>query len=357
MKHLNVEWSPETTVKTGKRVSKLFSAACLFTAFVLTFMIAACDDDVHNEYPDDRPNDRENTENPRNPANPDDSGKSDTVSARDWKQLANFGGAKRSGAVCFVINGKIYAGLGAAGNISFNDLWEYNPSTGKWTQKANCPKSGSICFAADGRGYVFSGVELWEYNVADDRWTQKAGLSGGAVGFAFASDRKGYAGVRFASDSCGFFEYDTQNDSWTQKNISVNVLPFHSQSVCMNSRGYVFGNGVPYSMPHIVWEYDIKSDRWTPKSDMPVYMNGFVAFALNNRIYAGMGNSGSSYYGNILYELDPEKNDWQKKSERPTNTGRENAIAAVVGNKAYFGLGVTGKDGYYNDFWELRVES
>jgi N-acetylneuraminic acid mutarotase len=65
-----------------------------------------------------------------------------------------------------------------------------------------------------------------------------------------------------------------------------------------------------------------------------------------------MGNSGSSYCGNILYELDLEKNDWQKKSERPTHTGRENAIVAVVGSKAYFGLGVTGTNGYYNDFWE-----
>ncbi|MBZ0099469.1 MAG: hypothetical protein K8F30_10310, partial [Taibaiella sp.] len=69
----------------------------------------------------------------------------------------------RWGAYSFALNGKIYLGGGYLGNqVNLNDLWEYDPGTDNWTQKANVPGSNgrthAIAFAINGKGYIGLGV-------------------------------------------------------------------------------------------------------------------------------------------------------------------------------------------------------
>src|SRR5881392_3149286 len=81
-----------------------------------------------------------------------------------------------------------------------------SPAEDKWTQKANFPggfgRYGSIGFSIDDKGYMGTGYDfylghqkdLWEYDPVTDAWTQKADLGGvgreSAVGFAI--NGKGY---------------------------------------------------------------------------------------------------------------------------------------------------------------------
>ena len=95
-----------------------------------------------------------------------------------WTQIGNFPGPGRHSAVSFVINNKAYVTLGNTGNTqgtTFDDLWEFNPVGGVWTQLPSLPDTArqSGCgFAAGNCGYIFGGMnqslqtffsQLWQY--------------------------------------------------------------------------------------------------------------------------------------------------------------------------------------------------
>ena len=142
-----------------------------------------------------------------------------------WTAIAAFEGEGRWGALGFSLNGKGYIGTGKDQNGNYlNDFWEYDPSTGKWTEKATFKGSGrdgAAGFSIGTKGYISLGYmgtvidnaakDLWEYDPATDTWTEKATFEGesrfDAAGFSIG--KKGYIGMggrrdQFYSD---FWEY------------------------------------------------------------------------------------------------------------------------------------------------------
>lgn len=99
-----------------------------------------------------------------------------------WGIRKNFPWYGRNGAVTFAINGKGYL----AGGVSYygfqNDLWEYDPTTDSWMQKANIPSPvgyrHASGFALNGKGYYGLGIDNnstlyknWrEYNPITNQW-------------------------------------------------------------------------------------------------------------------------------------------------------------------------------------------
>ncbi|MBK8341838.1 MAG: hypothetical protein IPL12_00140 [Bacteroidetes bacterium] len=68
-------------------------------------------------------------------------------SQNTWSTIASFGGGERERAIAFVIGSRAYVGTGIdSANICKSDLWEYDPGTNSWTQKANVPGSGRRCY-------------------------------------------------------------------------------------------------------------------------------------------------------------------------------------------------------------------
>ena len=59
-----------------------------------------------------------------------------------WTQKASLPGNNREGAVSFTIGNKGYIATGY-GLGWLKDLWEYDPSSNSWTQKANYQGNGS----------------------------------------------------------------------------------------------------------------------------------------------------------------------------------------------------------------------
>jgi N-acetylneuraminic acid mutarotase len=62
-----------------------------------------------------------------------------------WTQKADFGGTARYGAFAFSINGKGYLGTGDNNNVLYKDVWEFDPLTHSWTQKADF---ATVCIGA-----------------------------------------------------------------------------------------------------------------------------------------------------------------------------------------------------------------
>jgi hypothetical protein len=86
--------------------------------------------------------------------------------------LAEFPGEFRTLAKSFIINDKIYVGLGDGnGNGTLADLWEYNPETNKWARKTSCPADPDNLkdigvFSIGNAGYLVAGRlnEFWRYS-------------------------------------------------------------------------------------------------------------------------------------------------------------------------------------------------
>ena len=80
-----------------------------------------------------------------------------------WTEKANFGGEARHRAIGFSIGNRGYMGLGhynAIVDVLFEDIWEFDPGTNTWTQKADFPGGKRLqcaSFTINGIGYVGTG--------------------------------------------------------------------------------------------------------------------------------------------------------------------------------------------------------
>jgi N-acetylneuraminic acid mutarotase len=293
--------------------------------------------------------------------------------ADTWTRKADFGGVAREGAVGFSIGDKGYIAAGSDRNIgqTYKDLWEYDPATDAWTQKADIPDDDlegldlAVAFSIGSKGYIGTGREstttsqgvkrFWAYDPAANIWTQKADFGGtqrySAVGFSIGN--KGYIGTGinnsvFLSD---FWEYDPDADIWTRKADFGGYGRYSAVGFSIGNKGYL-GTGLPASQD--LWEYNPAANTWTRKADFGGPRKGAVGFSINGKGYVGAG-----IYGYLkrtdLWEYDPVAGIWTQKADFG-GEGRFQATGFAIGNKGYIGTGLLGNDilggPVSNDFWE-----
>jgi len=111
-----------------------------------------------------------------------------------WISKADF--LPRAEASSFSIGTKGYVGTGYDSSAVYKDFWEYDPSLNHWTQKANLTgstRTAAVGFSIGQLGFISTGVDtststpvykkdLWEYNPATNHWTQRANYDTAIVG-------------------------------------------------------------------------------------------------------------------------------------------------------------------------------
>lgn len=290
-----------------------------------------------------------------------------TVSAQ-WMQKSSFPGDARGYTLSTSLGDKIYVGGGYLddGNNS-NEFWEYNTTTDKWTQKKHLPgtttnRSYGIAFTINGKVYLGLGVEnwfsnssrknlkdLWEYDPIADNWTQKKDYPGdGSFSCSFfVVDNKAYiVGGTGTVGSNDTWEYNPVADKWTQKSD----IPYTYLNIAMGfnhkNKGYILGGF--WSNPGIykkLWEYDPNTDKWAEKASYPDSgLCGGVAFIVDDKLYAGLGNNvsilqpfNSSTKNFKVYDFVTDS--WSNTSNIFPGIERGFCFAHVIKGKAYIGLG------------------
>jgi len=152
-----------------------------------------------------------------------------------WVKKADFPGVSRVRAVAFAIGNKAYLGTGAAylgtglqdQTDGLKDFWEYDPSTNRWTRKADFPGEGrlnAVGFSIGNKGYIGTGQsavfgsrqkDVWEYEPLSNSWkriddfpggerTQMTYFSTGTKGYVAGGDGIG----SLPGDLADFWEYD-----------------------------------------------------------------------------------------------------------------------------------------------------
>jgi N-acetylneuraminic acid mutarotase len=294
-----------------------------------------------------------------------------TVGNWKWTKKADMQGGSFA-SISFSINGKGYFGLGRNSAFFFKDLWEYDATADKWTQKADMPsssgKAGSSCFVINNKAYIIGGLngngngyskEVWEYDPSQNSWQKKADFPGNArIGYGFSIGDKGYFGL--GSGFSDWWQYDPLTDSWTQKQAFSRLADDGAISFTANNKGYITGGGNGSQSNKEVWEYDPVLDKWNKKGDFPGAGRYYgIGFSLNNYGYLGLGKVTDTNYKADLWEYRPLEDKWVEKGDLPGGA-RENLVAFTINGKAYLGSGysntVNGNQTstvIHRDFWEF----
>jgi hypothetical protein len=188
-----------------------------------------------------------------------------------WSQVSIFPGKARGGSFVFTIGPKVYMAMGSdfAGN-HLSDVWEFDATNYQFSQKSNFPfedRWGGSAFTVNEKGYIgmgnlnwnFSdpnGKDLYEYNPITDVWTQKANLpvnQGRYATTGFSISNYGYV---LGGDGTGplvsydeFWRYDPDNDSWLK-------MPAYGGGGANYLKSFVIDNTC-YSGKGPLWSFNV----------------------------------------------------------------------------------------------------
>jgi len=285
-----------------------------------------------------------------------------------WNKKANFGGEARHRATAFNIGDKGYIGMGhvnSAQHIIYKDIWEYDPATNSWTQKADF--SGGLryqctAFSIGNIGYMGLGrnsqdtyeKDFWAFNPIANLWYPIADFPGeerrGASGFKISG--KGYVGLGQATSgyASDFYEYNPNTDSWLQMADFIGLPRTSAVSFVHNSKAYV-GTGHTYGNAlKDFYEFTPSSNYWVQKADVgDTLRQDATGFMIYDKGYLGTGNNvdGSINYKDF-WEYDFQNDSWLQV-ENFRGAARRYMVSFVINNTAYCGTGTNGTN--LRDFW------
>lgn len=297
-----------------------------------------------------------------------------TIAQGTWVQKTSLLGPARTFAIAFSINGFGYVGLGMTGlgNPSFNDFWQYNPTSDSWTQMANFGggvKAGAVSFVIANYGYVATGTgpsgpqpDVWQYDPSSNSWTQKNNFPGycGSYASSFSIGPNGYFGGSLLSTKADFWSYNSTLDSWTIKDSIIGGRGL-AIGFSLNGYGYI-GTGQGLSTYYNdLWKYDPTINQWTQMASMPASGRAeSFCFTIGNRAYVGTGTPwvGSTSLADV-WEYNPSNNTWTQQA----NFGggqKEAAIGFSIACKGYVFGGFCGDNSCgspTNELWEFTPDT
>ena len=300
------------------------------------------------------------------------------LATNQWNKKANFGGEARHRATAFTIGDKGYIGMGhvnSAVHIIYKDIWEYDPATNSWTQKADFGgglRYQCTAFSIGHYGYMGLGrnpqntyeKDFWKFNPISNTWYPIPDFPGqerrGATGFKI--NGKGYVGLGQATSGYAddFYEYNPNSNSWTQMADFIGLPRTSAVSFVHNGKAYI-GTGHTYSLAlNDFYEFTPSSNHWVQKSDIgDTLRQDATGFTLNNYGYLGTGNNvdGSINYKDF-WKYDFETDIWTQVEDFK-GSARRYMVSFVISQTAYCGTGTNGTN--LKDFWSfnplLSIES
>ena len=301
----------------------------------------------------------------------------DDVTLGNWSRQSDFEGKGRSSTVYFVIDDYAYVGLGTDGSDYLKDFWRYDPQLNFWEQMASFEGVGRIgcfSFSANGKGYMGTGYndeldeeelsDFWEYDPSTNKWTQKADFGGGARynALSFGINGKGYAGAGYNGNYLkDIWVYNPENDTWAQT-ISINQKRESAFSFVIDGVAYVGGGRNNGAYIYDFSSFDPTKEQWTDLTlfddEDDTYDEFYSAvqrysastFAIDGVGYVVCGVSNT--YSTAVFAYYPESNSW---SSDPTNfeyTSRGDAASFAIGGIGYVATG-RNSSSRFDDIWSF----
>jgi hypothetical protein len=317
------------------------------------------------------------------------------ILAGNWERMGDFEGLPRSGAVCVVLDNKVYVSTGYyngnADDYRLKDMWEYDPTTQQWTRMADMPdealaRNKAVGFGAAGKVYVGTGYgeyvtegityeeklkDFYEYDPATKTWTRIADFPGTARydAIAFSLNDKGYVGTGYDDNELSdLWQYDPATGQWTEKASYDGSTRRGAVVFVIDDKAYVctgVSNGTYVSD---FYYYDSDADTWTQLRNIAdisdygydddydnIIRSYGVAFVMNGKGYVVTGSRGGA--GETCWEYDPATDLWNEKTglreDGDGSSSRLEAIGFTVNGIGYVGLGRS-SDHHFDDMWRFE---
>ncbi len=270
-------------------------------------------------------------------------------------------------ATAFVANGNAYIFGGRTQNGTIvNSLWQYNPTTNKWTSLGQTPLSPRVNAVAHvvndtvyiGLGYVKQGSvyadscylrDFWQFVPSTQTWKQLANYPISATNgcIAFHTDTVLYVGCGFyANFSAKMYAYSLRNNTWTLLPFISGQRPAPSMAMCgaqtANGRCFI-GTGYNLFSNSNWYEFLPTTGGFLAKAELPTQgRDCATATATDDYIYV----IGGQHFGGTLTTLhtfddilrySPTNDSWTLCGTLPA--GALKMISFTIGNRMYFGLG------------------
>ncbi|HZY82328.1 MAG TPA: T9SS type A sorting domain-containing protein [Cyclobacteriaceae bacterium] len=313
-----------------------------------------------------------------------------TAPAFEWKKNSTVIGTTNAFSISSLVNGDIItakmtsnASCAQPALVTSNEIvMAFDNTLTKtghaWESRtAQADVSGVIArvngsgFSIGSKGYIGLGSvtvastttyrkDFWEYDPQNDVWTQKADFPGvgriNAVGFSVGT--KGYFGTGLSATGVkkDLWQYDPTTNLWTQRADYPGQAREQAFAFNIGNRGYVgggFSNGVGDFKDF--FEFDPAANMWTARADFGGGKRmGAATFAIDQKGYVATGYSSStSEWFKDLWDFDPGQNIWTKRADLPGN-GRTQATGFSFAGSGYVGLGYSGS-GYEGQFFQYTV--
>ena len=278
-----------------------------------------------------------------------------------------------------VVNNLIYAvggwsGIGPAPiccNVSLESLSAveaYDPTTDKWTKKADIPtkRLWVTLSVVDGKIYAIGGQTLVErrgrkiaktvkaievYDPAADAWENIGDAPHARFRMsAVALNGKIYVigGSQGGLDKATLVEvFDPAQNTWAEV-AALNERRTEPTASAVAGKIYAIGGWRKDDIwLKTVEEYDPATDTWQNKTEMPTGRDqlSMTTPAVNGKIYVIGGRDPGNQPLDIVEAFDPGKNEWTKTTDMPT--ARRGLSVSAVSGKVYAigGLEVEGAVG------------
>ncbi|MHB1126948.1 MAG: RCC1 domain-containing protein [Bacillota bacterium] len=244
-----------------------------------------------------------------------------------WTGLLGWNANRYYNKMVSGTNGKIYMYGGYDSSWGWDRaMWEYDPATGNWSRRSTGGPAAryyhAMAAGSTGKIYVLGGYapelgsyyrDLWEYDPVSNTWTQKATpplpgtggiynhtMTGGDNGKIYLWG--GYISDYGYNDSSKVYEYDIASNQWTT--ITTSSGPGSRYSHIMEFVGgrlLVFG-GYNGSYLNELWEFNLSTQSWTSRATGPGGRINHASAVLNGKMYVLGGYNGSTL--NDFWEYD-----------------------------------------------------
>ena len=270
-----------------------------------------------------------------------------------WNQKSSLPGEARHRATGFSIANKGYIGLGhynsgPNGNVQKADIWEYDPGSESWTQKADYGFGGTYGATAFTVGqyayvgaHVNNGSQFYKFDPIANTWTliapspytesERCSFTIGEFGYVVYSNN--------------LARYDPITDSWTDMGPSPGYVYAWSSAFSIGDKGYLLASSS-------LFEYKPTTNAWAWRAPFPGEATGGRAtFTSNGKGYIFGGYIGGlSETTNQLWEFNPYTNEWIQEEDLPGATRRFSS-SFTIGNKGFIATGTNGTN--MKDLWEF----
>ena len=292
------------------------------------------------------------------------------ATAQNWQQIADFPSTERDDGTNFVIGNYAYCGTGLqVGWSTARDFYRFNFNDDSWDTIAAMPvgaeRQYACAFSYNSLGYIFGGYnsyslnDLWQYNPQSNSWIQKAskpgiGLSGEAC--FVINDKVFFVGGNNGGSSIynTVWQYDITNDAWLQKNNFPLSGSWRASATAFNNKGYLlFGRDSIGNYNKQLYEYNPQTDTWIVLSVFPTQARIYSSLkAIKNTlvVFAGV-DSLNNYYNNLWYFSFYDSLWYQGNAL--TAEGRKGGMCFNSTNDLYYTTGIDHQDNRLKETWKI----